>query len=76
MRVVVVSMSGLVRNVGKTIAPPVLGPLILVARLGRRAASRCTERLAFAAVSMVGVSAGLYLIPLVRSRSDPVGAEP
>lgn len=64
VRVAVVSLSGLVRNVGKTIAPTVLGPLIL--GLG--------YPLAFGAVSLVAVSAAIYLLPLVRSRTDQIGA--
>ena len=64
VRVAVVSFSGLLRNIGKAVAPTVLGPLVLM--LG--------YPLAFGAVSLVGVTAGVYLIPLLRSQMDQVGS--
>jgi MFS family permease len=64
VRVAVVSLSGLLRNIGKTAAPTVLGPLVLM--LG--------YPLAFGVVSLVGVTAGFYLLPLLRSQTDQVGS--
>jgi MFS family permease len=60
VRVAVVSFSGLLRNIGKTVAPTVLGPLVLL--LG--------YPLAFGMVSLVAVTAGVYLLPLLRSHMD------
>lgn len=64
VRVTVVSISGLVRNIGKTVAPTLLGPLILASGYS----------LSFAAVGVLAMAAPIYLAPLF-GRRDP-GGEP
>jgi MFS transporter, ACDE family, multidrug resistance protein len=69
VRVTVVSVSGLLRNVGKTIAPAVLGPMVLL--MG--------YPLAFGVVGLLALAAPAYLLPLYRdpkSRSGEEGAPP
>lgn len=61
VRVTVVSVSGLLRNIGKTIAPTVLGPIILL--MG--------YPLAFGAVGLLALAAPGYLLPLFRAREEP-----
>ncbi|MBO0732221.1 MAG: MFS transporter [Acidimicrobiaceae bacterium] len=64
VRVAVVSVSGLLRNIGKTVAPTVLGPLVLL--VGYPAA--------FAVVGLVAVTAPAYLLPLYRRPDTPASS--
>jgi MFS family permease len=66
VRVAVVSLSGLLRNIGKTVAPTALGPLILV--MG--------YPLAFGVASVVALTAGVYLLPLFKVRRDLIDRTP
>lgn len=59
VRVTVVSVSGLLRNVGKTIAPSIMGALVLA--WGYPAG--------FAAIGLTAMAAPAYLVPLWRGRT-------
>ena len=59
VRVTVVSVSGLVRNLGKSIAPAAVGALVL----------RAGYPLAFGAVGLLSMTAPVYLLPLLWSSS-------
>jgi ACDE family multidrug resistance protein len=63
VRVAVVSLSGLVRNLGKAIAPAAVGPLVLL--LGYTGA--------FALAGLVAIAAPAYLIPLYRRPDQAEG---
>jgi MFS family permease len=60
IRVTVVAASGFVRNLGKGIAPGVVGAIVTAA--GYRAA--------FATISVLALAAPAYLLPLLRSSSQ------